>query len=651
MSLQPLRFKPGINRETTSYGVEGTYYACDKVRFQNGFPQKIGGWVKDAGLAAAVLQPSAGSYWGVARSINNWRNLNGDDLLGVGTNLKYYIQNRVGGVFNDVTPLRETTAAGAVTFGATNGSSVVTVTDTAHGTQAGDFVTFSGAVSLGGVVTAAVLNREYRVASYVSSTQYTINVGVNANASDVGTGGASTVGAYQLSAGAETFSYSAGWGAGGWGGITAGSSNTGWGQAPASSGLGVQLRLWSAAAYGQDLIMNPRGGGLYYWKNNVTPSIFDRAVLLASTSPSPFTTDVNCPSVCNYVIVSDTSRFVIAFGVNDYGSAVQDPLLVSWSEQEDYSVWTPAITNQAGNFRLSRGSTIIAAQQTRQEVLVFTDTAVYSMQYQGPPYVWGFQLLADSVSIAGPNAIVTVQDSTYWMGQENFYLYNGRVQQMPCTLRKHVFDNININQRFQFHAGVNDEFSEVWWFYCTADSDVINAYVVYDYGEDLWTYGTMARTAYTDCPLRSGTVGAGYNGQILYHEQGNDDGSTNPVSPIVSYVSSADFDIGDGDRMAFVRRLIPDVDFDGSNTTAPAVLVELQPRRNPGAAYSASETPFVYSLNNYSLDSTYEVQQFTEEVFFRARGRQMQFSIGSSGVGTMWRSGVHRIDIRQDGRK
>lgn len=653
MPLQKLQFKPGVNREGTATSAEGTWYDIDKVRFRSGFPEKIGGWVKDSGTTTSALKPpNGGSYWGVARSMWNWVNLAGSNLLGVGTNLKYYIQNTVGGAFNDITPLKETTAPGAATFAATNGSDIITVTDSGSNTQVNDFVTFSGAVSLGGNITAAILNAEHQIINTISSSQYQIRVSATANSSDVGNGGASVVAAYQISTGSDVFTATNGWGSGGWGGINPGVSPTGWGSpAPAGLGIGVQLRLWSQSNYGQDLIINPRGGPLYYWRNNANPTIFDRAVLLAPTSPPPFDTDTDCPVAVNYVLVSDSSRFVLAFGTNDYGSSTLDPMLVRWSDQENYAVWTPAITNQAGSFRLSTGSEIVTAQQTRQEVLVWTDSAVYSMQYQGPPFVWGFQQLATNTSILSPNMAVTVHDTTYWMGIDKFYVYNGRVQTLPSDVRQFVFQNINLSQNFQFFAGINDAYSEVWWFYCSANSTTIDRYVVYNYLDNNWYYGALARTAWIDNALRDVPIAAGYGGQILYHETGNDDGTTNPPSPINAYVQSADLDIGDGHNFGFVWRIIPDVTFDGSTSPAPSLNFAVRPRQFPGTNYGPANDPTVTSANNYSQQRTYNVQQFTPQVNVRIRGRQMAFRVESTELGVAWQLGVPRIDLRPDGKR
>ena len=656
MTLKALKFRPGVNRENTTLTNEGTWFESDKVRFKSGNPQKIGGWEKDSGIQASGLMPPEGSYWGVARAMWNWANLSGYNLLSVGTNLKYYIQNTTGGAFNDVTPIRSTTAAGDVTFTATDGSNVIVVDDTGANVQVGDFVTFSGAVSLGGNITADILNAEHRVATVNSSAQYTIVVSATANASDVGDGGASVVAAYQISTGSDVYTVGVGWGAGGWGGITTGYSDTGWGEASSALGLGIQLRTWSQSNWGEDLIFNPRGGALYYWKNNANPAIFDRAVVLSSASPSPFTTDAYCPEVCNFVLVTDQSRFVVAYGVNDPDADdpnQQDPMLIRWSAQGDYAVWDPldGATTQAGFFRLTRGSEIICAQQTRQEVLVFTDAAVYSQQYQGLPFVFSHQLLADNISIAGPNAVVTVHDMTYWMGVDKFYVYNGRVQTLPSDLRTYVFQNINLSQQFQITAGINDAFSEVWWFYCSANSTTVDRYVVYNYLENIWYYGTMARTVWIDSALRDFPTAAGYGGQVLYHESGNDDGSVNPPAPIVNYIQSADFNLDDGDSFGFVHRIIPDITFDGSTAPFPTANFTIRPRQFPGTAYGSSNNPAVQSANNYANQRTYNVQQFTPQVYVRIRGRQMALRVGSDTTGVEWQLGTPSAEIKPSGRR
>jgi len=745
MPLQKLAFRPGVNRENTSYANEGGYYASNKIRFRSGQPEKIGGWAADTGTTVSTLKPTTGTLWGVARGLWNWLNLTGYNLLAIGTNLKYYIQNGPNGLVYDVTPLRTTTAAGEATFAATTGSPIITVTDVAHGAQAGDFVTFSGAVSLGGNITATILNAEFQITTYISSNQYTITASVNATAGDSGNGGASVVAAYQITTGVDIYSLNVGWGAGTWGGIVFGTATnqlngsinnsvttitvdstsaftaagnilidsenisytsknstqflgctrglsgtgsgaaashadnatvtqstafTGWGS-PAATGIGIQLRLWSQSNFGEDLIFNPRGGALYYWANAASASTFNRGQYLGPstaivTKSGTITTDAYCPTVANFVMVSDASRFVLAFGVNDYGSTIQDPLLIRWSDQESFATWYPAVTNQAGSYRLSHGSTIVTAMQTRQEILVLTDSAIYSMQYLGPPYVWSFQIMGDNISIAGPNAIATANNITYWMGTDKFYMYSGRVQTLPSTLREYVFNDINLEQAYQFCAGTNEGYSEVWWQYCSAGSTVVDRYVIYNHLENTWYYGdwnnyqgvSQGRTAWLDSSLRAypmattyGVAGGNANAQLLYHESGVDDGTVNPSVPIVAQVTSSDFDIGDGHNFGFVWRLIPDLTFDGSNVNQPTAMFTVLPRANSGAPYGNSNNPDVVSTQNYQNQRTYAIQEFTQQVYVRIRGRQMAFKVSSDELGVQWQLGVPRIDIRPDGRR
>ena len=732
MPLQKLQFRPGINREGTTLSNEGGWFESDKVRFRSGYPEKIGGWVLDNGLNASTLQPPSGDYWGVCRAMWNWLNLSGYNLLALGTNLKYYIQNGTGGNVYDVTPIRTTTAAGEATFAATNGSPVITVTDPGHGAQTGDFVTFSGAVSLGGNITAAVLNAEFQI-TYLSSNQYTITAGVNAAAGDSGNGGASVVGAYQITTGNEIFTQNVGWGAGTWGGLITGTATnqlngainnavttitvdsttgfstptgtllidsetitytgttgttftgctrgvsgtgsgaaashadnaavvqattfTGWGiAAPAGQGIGTQLRLWSQSNFGEDLVFNPRGGALYYWANAASPNTFNRGQLLGPsatvvTKSGSISVDSSCPTIANIVMVSDSSRFVLAFGCTDYGSAVQNPMLIRWSDQESIATWAPAITNQAGSYQLSHGSQIISAIQTRQEILVITDSAIYSMQYLGPPYVWGFQLMGDNISIAGPNAVATANNVTYWMGTDKFYMYSGRVETLPCSLRQYVYNDINLTQSFQFFASTNEGYNEIWWFYCSANSTTVDKYVIFNHLERTWYYGNLARTYWLDSPLRATPMAAGYNGQLIYHENGTDDGTTNPPTAIEAYVQSSDFDIGDGHNFGLVTRIIPDVTFDGSTVNNPSLDFTVRPRQFPGTNYGTSDSPTVASTQNYQNQRYYTVQQFTEQVFVRVRGRQMAFKVVSNDLGVAWQLGVPRIDTRPDGRR
>lgn len=671
--LQKLTFRPGVNREGTTLSNEGGWFESDKARWRSGYPEKIGGWVTDTGSTASALQPPANpapmnppSFWGVCRSMWNWLNLAGYNLLSIGTNLKYYIQNSNGGSFNDITPLRttHTTVANAFTTNtSTNsgGQTIVTVNDPGHGAQANDFVTISATSGAVNGVTAANLNGEHQVVTVIDSSTYTILVTGTATGSS--TPSVSATFAYQITTGSDIFTTGVGWGAGGWGGATTGYTSTGWGlSAPAGFGIGIQLRLWSQTNFGENLIFNPRGGPLYYWVVDANPSTFNRAQVLSNSNTNTQSTtgggsaewwhaDTSCPSICNYVLVSDASRFVIALGVNDYGSTQQDPLLIRWSDQENPLVWAPSDTNQAGSYRLSQGSQIITALQTRQEILVWTDAAIYSMQYLGAPYVWGFQILGSNISIISPDSAVTVNNITYWMGSDKFYMYSGRVETLPCALRQYIFDDINMEQSYQFFAGTNEGYNEIWWFYCSAGSTTIDKYVIYNHLERTWYYGTMERTAWLDSPLRAEPMATGYGGQLIYQESGVDDGTTNPPSPIDSFVQSSDFDIGDGHNFGFVWRVIPDVSFDGSTSNNPSLNFTVRPRQNPGANYGSSDNPAVTSVNNYSNQHSYNVQQFTQQVYVRMRGRQMAFRVESNALGTQWQLGSPRIDVRSDGRR
>lgn len=645
MPLQKLQFRPGINNEMTTLAGKGGWFDGDKIRFRAGYPEKIGGW-------AALTYTQ---FMGVARSLWNWVTLKDFNLLGVGTNLKFYIEN--GGTYNDITPIRSTTPAGAVTFAAVTVapfSSTITVTDAGHGCNTGDFVTFSGvdASGLGGNITEAILEQEYQVTVTNSST-YTIQAravspvsspgaAVLSNASDTGNGGASVVAAYQINTGLSIYSVGTGWGAGPW-------SRGGWGSGY-TSGIGEQLRLWSQKNYGEDLLFSPRYGALYIWQpgSGTTPAVGTRGTLVSGT---------DVPSEIGQFLISDATRISIALGSSDYGAygtADFDPMLVRWSAQEDYLDWTPSATNQAGSYRLSSGSEIIGGVQTRQEILIWTDAAIYSMQYLGPPFVWGFNILADNISIISPNAMVTASGATFWMGIDKFYVYSGRVETLPCSVRKYVFSDINIDQSFQFFAGTNEGFSEIWWFYCSADSNTIDRYVIYNYLDQAWYFGEMGRTAWLDSPLRSYPMAATTGNLIVYHEAAVDDGTTNPPSPITAYIQSSDFDIGEGNNYGFVWRMVPDVTFNGSTTANPShpeVTFTLRPRRNPGSAYTVNNSPEVASTQSYQSQQYYTVQEFTENVYTRARGRQMALKIESSTLGTQWQLGVPRMDIRSDGRR
>ena len=679
MPLQKLQFRPGVNREGTTLANEGGWFESDKVRFRSGYPEKIGGWVKDTGSeyptsptvtfvgsgTTTALQPPTGSFWGTCRALYNWLNLSGFNLLGVGTNLKYYIQNSTGGSFYDITPVRysPTVASNAFTTTYPADTTTVTCNVNAHGAQVGDFVTISGVSGPVNGIPAASLNKEFRVVSVPSSNTFTITV--DSGATSASTTGAATF-AFQINTGSDIYTVAAGWGAGGWGGVTTGFPSTGWGLA-AATGVGVNLRLWSQSAFGENLIFNARGGALNIWTVNPTPTTFDRGQVIVAggsitqknyvtgSGTTTVSVDSTCPSQVNYVMVSDASRFTIALGCNDPSGVVAgtalDPLLVRWSDQESYATWLPAITNQAGSYRLSQGSEIITAMQTRQEILIWTDTSIYSMQYVGAPYVWTFQIMGSNLSIIGPNSAVTVNNITYWMGTDKFYMYSGRVETLPCSLRQYIYDDINLQQGFQVFGGSNEGYNEIWWFYCSANSNTVDKYVIYNHLERTWAYGTLARTAWLDSPLRDTPMGTTYGNVVVYHEQGNDDGTTSPASPIYAYVRSSDFDIGDGHNFGLVWRIIPDVTFDGSTVNQPKVNFTVLPRQNPGTNYGSTDNPEVTSAQNYAGQRTYNVQQFTEYAYVRIRGRQMAFQISSADLGVSWQLGSPRLDVRADGRR
>jgi hypothetical protein len=644
MPLQKLQFRPGVNREGTSLSNEGGWYDCDKVRFRSGYPEKIGGW--------AAL--SYTTFLGFCRSLWNWITLKQYNLLGVGTNLKFYVEN--GGIYYDITPIRETNL-NSTTFAAVTTapfSSTITVTDSgANSLQVGDFVTFSNAVSLGGNITAAILNQEYQIAGIISGTVYTIEAravsdiaspgaAVLSNASDVGNGGSATDSAYQIQTGFDAFTISTGWGAGPW-------SRGSWGSGY-TTGFGEQLRLWSQENFGEELLFSPRGSALYIWQpgSGAIPAFGTRGTLVSGT---------DVPALINQVMVSDTSRIVICFGCNDYGAygtTAIDPLLIRWTAQESYTDWTPTAINQAGSYRLSHGSEIIGALQTRQEIVVWTDAAIYSMQYLGPPNVYGFTLLADNISIVSPNAMATASGVVYWMGVDKFYVYSGRVETLPCAVRTYVYENINRDQFAQCFAGSNEGFSEIWWFYCSADSDTINRYVIFNYLDRVWYYGTLERTAWLDSPLRPFPQAATAGNIIVYHESLVDNGETNPPSPINCYIQSSDFDIEDGHNYGFVWRMIPDITFNGSNTAPPEnprVNFTMRPKQNPGSPYNVAPSPIVRSAQNYGTQSVYNVQEFTQIIYTRVRGRQLAFRIESDTLGTQWQLGTPRLDVRPDGRR
>jgi len=690
MSLQKVLFKPGLNRENTRYTTEGGWYDCDKVRFRQGNPEVIGGW-----------QPFSGyTYQGVCRSLWNWVTLGFLNLIGVGTNLKFYVNK--GGSYYDITPIRTTTTLGANPFTA-NGTTTVTVTAPSHGCVTGDFVTFSGATG----TYSSTLNAEFQVV-VVSANSYTITTPSALTAGSYG--GAAVVAAYQLNVGPEYAVPQTGWGAGAWGAGT-------WGNGTTSLS---PLRLWNQMNYGQDLVYGPRGGGLYYWNANsgvtvrgvaldtlggtvtitiASPAVVTATILLTEGAAIQFATTgalptgitagttyyvynvngltfqlldstgavvntsgvqsgtqsisnlVDVPIVQNNLTVSDTSRFVMVMGTNDYGSSTLDPMLIRWSNQDDIYNWTPDATNQAGSIRLSHGSQIVTYVQTRQEIVVLTDASVYSLQYLGPPYVWQSQLLGDNISIISPNAAVIASGVVYWMGVDKFYLYDGRFQTLSCDLRRFIYSNINLGQAEQVFCGTNEGFNEVWWFYCSANSSAVDKYVVYNYVEKVWYYGTMARTAWLDSGLRSYPIAATYSHNIVNHEDGINANETGTNTAINAYIASSEFDIGDGHNFGFVWRILPDLTFENSSNdpntgNVAQVTMELYGLTNSGSGVTSDANQPVKKSAAYNI-----TEEFTGQIYTRFRGRQMIFKISSNQVNTTWQLGAPRIDIRPDGRR
>jgi hypothetical protein len=613
--LKKLTLKPGVNKENTRYTNENGWYECDKVRFRQGTPEKIGGWQRI----------SADTFLGVCRSLWNWVTLGNLNLIGIGTNLKFYISQ--GGAYYDITPIRVTTTLPNNPFTG-NGTTTVTVNAPSHGAVNGDFVTFSGVTG----TYATLLNDEYQV-TIIDANSYTITTAsvVAAGA----TGGAAVSAAYQVNVGPATQIPLVGWGAGAWGAGV-------WGVGGTSTSA---LRLWNQSNFGEDLIFGPRGGAMYYW--DATGTVSTRGVALSSLAGA---SDV--PTVQNFLYVSDIDRFVFAFGCNDYGSGTQDPMLIRWSDQESAVNWTPAATNQAGSLRLSHGSELITAVQTRQEIVVFSDSAVYSLQYLGAQAgVWGAQLLGDNTSIVGQNAVTVGSGVVYWMGVDKFYAYDGRIQTLPCDLRRHVFSNFNAAQAEQVFAGTNEGFNEVWWFYCSANSTAIDQYVVYNYLEKIWYYGTLGRTAWLDSGLQQFPMAATYSYNLVNHEEGVDDNETGTPTAINAYIESAEFDIEDGQNFGFVWRMLPDVTFTGSTANNPSLTMTLIPMKGAGSGFNNPQSLGGSSSAAVTRSATVPIEQFTNIVYIRVRGRQLIMKAESDALGVAWQLGSPRIDVRMDGRR
>ena len=625
MPLTKLQFKPGINRETTSYTNEGGWFDCDKIRFRSGVPEKIGGWTKK----------TSNTFLGICRAMHHFVALDGTLFTGIGTNLKYYIEE--GGAFNDVTPLRSTTSAGDVTFSATNGSAVITASDTDHGAIVNDYVTFTGAATLGGNITAAVLNQEYQITEIVNANSYKFTATATANSSDTGNGGSSTVGKYQINTGLDTAVSGSGWGAGTWGRGT-------WGSATSLIAAGSTLRLWSHDNFGEDLVMNVRNGGIFYWDRSDSSSSFVRAVALSDES-----SDAKTPTIATQIMVSDRDRHVIAFGCDPEDAiGTQDPLLIRFSDQENLTTWTTSSTNTAGSLRLGSGSEIVCAVETKQFILVFTDVSLHAMKFIGQPFTFGIEQISENTTIISPNAAKSVDDLVFWMGIEDFYVFDGKVQKLPCSVKSYVFNDFNLSQAQKVFAGLNSSHNEIWWFYCTADSDDIDRYVIYNYLEQSWYFGSLVRTAWLDRGIDNFPTATDRNSNLFYHEYGLDDGSTVPSSAIEAHIESSQLAIGDGHQYLFLSRLIPDITFDGSTSNDPTVTFTLKTRNFPGGAYLQSDANTVAQS---AKETSTVVEQFTSDVDVRLRGRSFALKVSNSDIQNQWRLGTPRVELRPDGRR
>ena len=607
--------KSGVNRENTRYTSEGGWYECDKIRFRQGTPEKIGGWQR---ISSTVFQ-------GVARSLWNWVTLGSQNLIGVGTNLKFYIEN--GGAYNDITPLRATVTL-TNPFETTSGSPIVVVTDANGGYTDGDFVTYSGASAVGGLT----LNGEYQITITTTTNEYTIDAGAAASSST--TGGGTVTAKYQINIGSAFAVPLTGWSASSWGSGT-------WGVGGTST---ESIRLWSQSNFGEDLIFGPRGGPIYYW--DATSGLTSRAVELSTLGGAS-----NVPTSQRILEISDINRFVFAFGANEFGSATVNPMLIRWSDQGSAVDWTPSVTSQAGFLTLSRGTEIIASKQARQEVLVWTDAALYSLQYVGAPVVWSAQLVGENISTASQNCVAYANGVAYWMGKDKFYKYDGRTQPLRCDLRKFIFGDFNEQQYDQVFAGTNESYHEVWWFYCSTDQTNIDRYVVYNYLEDIWYYGTMARTAWLDSGLRGNPLAATYTYNLVNHEEGVDDNETGTTAAIHAYVASAEFDLEDGHQFAFIWRVLPDIRFDGSTVGSPSATMTLLPLANSGSGYNSPTSVGGSNSRTITRTAVLPVEAYTGQIYTRVRGRQLAMKIESTGEGVTWQLGSPRIDMRPDGRR
>ena len=628
MPFIKLKFNPGVDKEGTNYENTIGWYDTDKVRFRQGQPEKIGGWLKR----------TDSTFAGTCRALLAWTSLTGIEYIGLGTSSKLYVED--GGVPADITPIRASSTINANPFNITGGSAEVIVTDTAHGAVAGDYVTYSGATSSDSTLTAAVMNSEYRIHTVTNANTYVVTMSALANGSDATEGASSVTAAYQINSGLDTVVGGTGWGADTWGSST-------WGTAAATVATDPtqQVRLWSLQTFGEDLLANIYNGGIYQWDTSAGTST--RAVNITSLAGS-----ADAPTICRRLVVAAESRHLLALGCDPTGgSGTQDTLLIRWCDAETLTDWTPDTENTAGSLRLNTGSEIITAIASKRDTLVWTDISLNSITYVGPPFFFGTRLLATNISIIGPNAAIQSDDIVFWMGWEQFYVYDGSVKTIPCSLRAHVFDNINREQASKTHVGINRGDSEIWWFYPTTTDD-IDSYVVFNYDQRIWYHGTMVRTAWIDRVSSTEYPVAAYtDGNLYHHELGYDDGSTTPVSAIAGHAESSMFEAvpGDGYQYGFASALIPDVTFGKSGAASPAVVITITPRDYPGKSEGANASSTITRTGTEVLGTS--VEEYTERASLRVRGRQLRYRIENSATGVFWRDGTPRLDVRPDGRQ
>lgn len=623
MPLKSLTFRPGVSREGTNYANEGGWYATDKVRFRSGFPENIGGWQKY----------NTNDYTDVCRSLYNWTSIIGNNYTGVGTNLRFFIE--FNGALYNITPYRlvvnPLTPANPLLV--STGSSTITISYANHGASTDDYISISGASMLASGIPDSEVNTYHQI-TVLDPNTFAFNV-TTASSYTGGDGGAAITLKFEASAGLPINIVGTGWGVSTW-------SRGTWGSSASGGGVIQQLGYWSQDNYGQSLVISPTNGEIYYWDtaNSVdTYGIPDTDAVKLSSLPSA----ADCPSIVTGIIVTEENHLV-ALGVNAIGETEKTPMLIRWADQDNPANWTPSNTTSAGGYKLTYGNAIITAVKTRQETLVFTDSALYSMQYVGTPYTFNIQPRSTNITIASPFAAVSVNNITYWMGHKKFFTYNGTVESLPCSLRQYIFNDFNHSQEAQVYAGAVGEFNEIWWFYCSQDSVTPDRYVIYNYMERIWCYGQMNRTAWLDCPARDYPIAA-VDGNLIYQENGLEDNATGTPAPILAYIQSADFDLDDGYQFAFVKRLIPDVTFSGSTETSPSVTMTLYARDFPGAPYDQeTDTPVGRS-------AVVPVEEYTNQAWVRLRGRQIAFRVESDSTGTQWSLGIPRVDVQQDGRR